>query len=43
MKELLTLKALRKLVPFSSTHVYHLVKRGEFPKPVRIVKLKTGP
>jgi prophage regulatory protein len=35
-KELITWKELKKMVPYSRTHIARLEKAGEFPKRVRL-------
>lgn len=34
--KLIPMKDLRKLIPYSSTHIYRLIKQNKFPKPIRL-------
>jgi prophage regulatory protein len=31
-----------EIVPFSKVHIYRLIKKGEFPRPVRLGKKRVG-
>ena len=36
IEKLLTMAELKELIPYSSAHVYRLIKQGDFPKPIRL-------
>jgi prophage regulatory protein len=36
MDRFLTINDVRQLIPFCQPHIYRLMKRGEFPKPIKI-------
>ncbi|WP_064605750.1 helix-turn-helix transcriptional regulator [Photobacterium sp. J15] len=36
MTKLIRMKELLTVVPFSKSHIYSLISKGEFPKPVSI-------
>ena len=36
IEKLLTMTELQRIVPYSSSHLYRLIKVGEFPQPIRL-------
>ena len=36
IEKLLTMSELRRVIPYSSSHIYRLIKTGDFPTPVRL-------